>query len=145
MVRSQVEEQLPGLPQYHFRFSDGSGDVKQMRGFVPVAPQQEASELAEHTAYLALGPARTAVSRDAEVLTAGDAPNPFVRGFAPWSVRSGVRRSYEACRRRRTPGVAGIRVSNRLALGLVQKTLDMPSLYDPNLWLIRNHNPHSPS
>ena len=53
-----------------------------MRGSVPVAPQQEASELAEHTAYLALGPARTAVSRDAEVLTAGDAPNPFVRGFA---------------------------------------------------------------
>ena len=82
MVRSQVEEQLPGLPQYHFRFSDGSGDVKEMRGSVPVAPQQEASELAEHTAYLALGPARTAVSRDAEVLTAGDAPNPFVRGFA---------------------------------------------------------------
>ena len=82
MVRSQVEEQLPGLPQYHFRFLDGSGDVKEMRGSVPVAPQQEASELAEHTAYLALGPARTAVSRDAEVLTAGDAPNPFVRGFA---------------------------------------------------------------
>lgn len=82
MVRSQVDEQLPGLPQYHFRFSDGSGDVLEMRGSVPVAPQQEASELAEHTAYLALGPARTAVSRDAAVLTASDSPNPFVRGFA---------------------------------------------------------------
>jgi hypothetical protein len=82
VVRSQVEEQLPGLPQYHFRFSNGSGDVLEMRGSVPVAPQQETSELAENTAYLALGPARTAVSRDAEVFIAGDAPNPFVRGFA---------------------------------------------------------------
>ena len=121
-VRAQAEELLPGLPEYHFRIVGGLGDTWG-RGSVPVAPQQEASEPAEDTMYLALGPAAKAakaVAHDAQVFAANDAPNPFVRGFARGVYAAdyaAATKHAAAASRRAAPLVSGL--ANLRALGLV--------------------------
>ena len=124
-VRAQAEEHLPGLPEYHFRILGGLGDTWG-RGSVPVAPQQEASEPAEDTMYLALGPAYKleAVAHDAEVFAASDAPNPFVRGFARgvYAADYAAATKHAAATSRRAASWAaplGSGLANLLALGLV--------------------------
>ena len=122
VVRAQAKEDMPGLPQYHFRLG-GLGDAWEMRGSVPVAPHQEASEPAEDTCvYLALGPARKAVAH-AEVfaacLAANDAPNPFVRGFARgvYAADYAAATKHAADAARMAGPLATARLSRRAVLG----------------------------
>ena len=125
-MRAQADEHLPGLPEYHFRIVGGLGDTWG-RGSVPVAPQQEASEPAEDTMYLALGPAAKAakaVAHDAQVFAASDAPNPFVRGFARgvYAADYAAATKHAAATSRRAASWAaplGSGLANLLALGLV--------------------------